>query len=82
MAIADVLKHLVARFKTIDIGWRWHEATLPHAIILYCTREFIRLWYNMRNRPWQQGNCTHEIFENIISWLRPWCKVLGCSHNA
>ena len=44
-----MFKHLMARFKTIDIGCKWHEAALPQAIIPYCTREFIKLWYNIRN---------------------------------
>jgi len=44
-----VFKHLMARFKTNDIGCKWHEAALPQKIIPYCAREFIKLWYNIRN---------------------------------
>jgi len=44
-----VFKHLMARFKTTDIGYKWHEAALPQKIIPYCAREFIKLWYNIRN---------------------------------
>ena len=39
----------MARFKTNDIGCKWHEAALPQKIIPYCAREFIKLWYNIRN---------------------------------
>jgi len=38
-----VFKHLMARFKTTDIGCKGHEAALPQAIIPYCAREFIKL---------------------------------------
>jgi len=44
-----VFKHLMARFKTTDIGCKWHEAALPQAIIPYCVREFTKLQYNTRN---------------------------------
>jgi len=44
-----VFKHLMARFETTDIGSRWHEAALAQPIIPYCAREFIELWYNIRN---------------------------------
>jgi len=42
-------KHLMARFKTTDIGCRCHEAALPQAIIPRCAREFIQLWYSIRD---------------------------------
>ena len=42
---------LIARFETTDVGCRSHAASLPQAILRYCTREYIRLWYKMRS-PW------------------------------
>ena len=51
-----VFKHLMARFETTDIGCSWHEAALPQAIIPYCAREFIKLWYNIRN-AWLLTQC-------------------------
>jgi len=36
--IPDEFKHLIAPFRTTDIGSTWHKAFLPRAIIPYFTQ--------------------------------------------
>jgi len=87
---SDMFKNLIARFKTTDVGCRWQEAALPQAIIPYCSREFIRLWYHMRSAfayLYNVSLCTFHIFgyntAQPYTMLFPWqFLVYKCTWNS